>query len=115
MNMFLPCNRKQHIITEVTGVSTARMQIWQKWLLGEVTWDVNFPLLRHDLGWQSDAINVKNFHETLRSLFQILRAPLLSILSLIASVYFSSSTKIFYIFKFSSSRLKLSIIMLWKK
>ena len=30
-------DRKQHIIAEISGLSPARMRIWQQWLLGDVT------------------------------------------------------------------------------
>ena len=50
------------------------------------TCDVNFPLWRHYLGCQWDSINVKNFHEILRYLFQILATPLYK--HLIFAVYF---------------------------
>ena len=62
------------------------MRIWQKWLLGEVTYnlftsDVNFLLWRHHLRWKWDVINVENFHEVLRYIFQILATPLKVIFS----------------------------------
>ena len=43
-----------------------------------MTCDINFPLWSHYLLCQCDVINVKNFHEILRYLFQILATPLLN-------------------------------------
>ena len=40
------------------------------------TCDVNFAVWRHELGCQYGNINIKNFHEILRYLFQILALPL---------------------------------------
>ena len=83
--MFLPCKQKITYYNRDSwsfssqDANLTKVITWgSKFVIYDIfNCDVSFPLLYHCARWQCNVINVNNFREILRCLFQILASPVI--------------------------------------